>query len=73
MEKISLYRLAATMPWAEVETTQHNIRITVYEGPEEDCEKTVLVVHPKQAQELAKAMNILLQNYVPGYNGRRNG
>lgn len=63
MEKISLYRLAATMPWAEVETTQHNIRITVYEGSEEDCDKTVLVVNPKQAAELAKAMNILLDNY----------
>jgi riboflavin synthase len=63
MEKISLYRLAATMPWAEVETTQHNIRITVYEGSEEDCEKTVLVVNPKQAAELAKAMDILLENY----------
>lgn len=63
MEKISLYRLAATMPWAEVETTQHNIRITVYEGSEEDCEKTVLVVNPRQAAELAKAMDILLENY----------
>ena len=72
MEKISLYRLAAEMPWAEIETTQHNIRITVYEGPEENCEKTVLVVSPKAAKELAKAMNILLENYVPGFNGKRN-
>ena len=44
MEKIGLYRIGAEMPWAEVETTQHNIRITVYEGSEEDCDKTVLVV-----------------------------
>ncbi len=64
MEKISLYRIDATMPWAEVETTQHNIRITVYEGPEENCEKTVLVLHPKEAAELAKSMNVLLDNYV---------
>ena len=70
MEKLSLYRLAATMPWAEVETTQHNIRITVYEGSEEDCDKTVLVVNPKQAAELAKAMNILLDNYC-NYNRRK--
>lgn len=63
MEKLSLYRLAATMPWAEVETTQHNIRITVYEGPEENCEKTVLVLPPRGAAELAKAMGILLDNY----------
>ena len=63
MEKISLYRIGAEMPWAEVETTQHNIRITVYEGPEEDCEKTVLVLNSKAAADLAKAMNILLDNY----------
>lgn len=37
MEKISLYRIGAEMPWAEVETTQHNIRITVYEGSDENC------------------------------------
>ena len=64
MEKLSLFRLAAEMPWAEVETTQHNIRITVYEGPDENCEKTVLVLHPREATELAKAMNVLLDNYV---------
>lgn len=70
MEKLSLYRLAATMPWAEVETTQHNIRITVYEGSEENCEKTVLVLHSKEADELAKAMNVLLDNYC-NYNRRK--
>lgn len=70
MEKLSLFRLAAEMPWAEVETTQHNIRITVYEGPEENCEKTVLVLHPKEAAELAKAMNVLLDNYC-NYNRRK--
>ena len=64
MEKLSLFRLAAEMPWAEVETTQHNIRITVYEGPKENCEKTVLALHPKEVAELAKAMNVLLENYV---------
>lgn len=63
MEKISLYRIGAEMPWAEVETTQHNIRITVYEGSEKDCEKTVLVLNSKAAADLAKAMNILLDNY----------
>lgn len=71
MEKLSLYRLAAEMPWAEVETTQHNIRITVYEGPEEDCEKTVLVLHPKAAADLAKALNVILDNYT-NYGRRRN-
>lgn len=70
MEKICLYRIGAEMPWAEVETTQHNIRITVYEGSEEDCDKTVLVVNPKQAAELTKAMNILLDNYC-NYNRRK--
>lgn len=70
MEKICLYRIGAEMPWAEVETTQHNIRITVYEGSEEDCDKTVLVVNSKQASELAKAMNILLENYC-NYNRRK--
>ena len=43
MEKISLYRIGAEMPWAEVETTQHNIRITVYEGPEEYCEANGII------------------------------
>lgn len=58
------------MPWAEVEATQSNIRITLYGGPEENCEKTMLVLVPREADELAKAMNILLDNYCNYKRGK---
>lgn len=61
--KIQLMRIAATMPWAEVETTQHNIRITYYEGPEADAEKKVLVLSPTEAKSIAKALKVLVDNY----------
>ena len=33
--KIQLFRIAATMPWAEVETTQQHVRLTYYDGAQE--------------------------------------
>lgn len=61
--KIKLFRIAASMPWAEVETTQHNIRITYYEGDQEDAEKTILVLGKSEAADLVKALRILIDNY----------
>lgn len=61
--KIQLFRIAATMPWAEVETTQHNIRITYYEGDQADAEKTILVLSKHEATDMAKALQILIDNY----------
>ena len=70
MEKISLYRIGAEMPWADIETTQNNIRVTLYEGPEEFCDKKVFVLSVKESADLAKAMNVLLDNYC-NYNRRK--
>lgn len=61
--KIQLFRIAATMPWAELETTQHNIRITYYEGDQADAVKTILVLGKHEAADLAKALQILIDNY----------
>lgn len=61
--KIQLFRMAATMPWAEVETTQHNIRLTHYEGAQEDAKKTVLVISRDEAIDIAKALKVLADNY----------
>lgn len=61
--KIQLFRLAATMPWAEVETTQHNIRLTYYDGPEENAPKKVLVLSRDEAKDIAKALSVIADNY----------
>ena len=66
--KIQLFRLAATMPWAEIETTQHNIRITYYDGPKEDAPKTVLV-SADEAKDIAKALTVLADHYTPKQDG----
>jgi len=63
--KIQLFRLAATLPYAEVETTQHNIRLTYYEGSQEDADKKVLVISPDEAKDIAKALSVLVDNYCP--------
>lgn len=63
MEKISLYRLGETMPWAELEATQSGLKITIYERSKENCEKAVLMLRPREAAELVKVMDILLDNY----------
>lgn len=63
LAKIQLFRMAATMPWAEVETTQHNIRITYYEGDQADAEKTILVLGKHEATDMVKALQILIDNY----------
>ena len=67
--KIQLFRLAATMPWAEIETTQHNIRITYYDGPKEDAPKTVLVLSADEAKDIAKALTVLADHYTPKQDG----
>lgn len=54
--KIQLFRIAATLPWAEVETTQHNIRLTCYIGSQKDAEKTVLVLNKQEAANIARAI-----------------
>ena len=61
--KIQLFRIAATMPWAEVETTQHNIRLTYYDGEQENATKTVLVLSKNEAIDIAKALKVLADNY----------
>jgi len=63
LAKIQLFRPAASLPWAELETTQHNIRITHYESSEEGSSRTTIVLTPKRAKELAKALNVLIENY----------
>lgn len=67
--KIQLFRIAATMPWAEIETTQHNIRLIYYEGSQLDAEKTVLVLGKQEAADMAKAIKILLDNYCQDEEG----
>lgn len=66
--KIQLFHITATMPWAEVETTQHNIRLTYYDGEQENAPKTVLVLSKNEAIDIAKALNVLADNYC--YNGK---
>lgn len=66
--KIQLFRMAATMPWAEVETTQHNIRLSYYDGEQENAQKTVLVLSKNEAADIAKALKVLAENYC--YNGK---
>ena len=61
--KIQLFRIAATMPWAEVETTQQNVRLTYYDGAQEDAIKYVIVLTRDQAKDIAKAINVLAENY----------
>lgn len=61
--KIQLFRMAATMPWAEVETTQHNIRLTYYDGDQENAPKTVLVLSKNETTDIAKALKVLVDNY----------
>ena len=61
--KIQLFRIAASMPWAEVETTQHNIRITYYEGDQADAHRFALVLSKDEAADLSKALKILVDNY----------
>lgn len=61
--KIQLFRIAATMPWAEVETTQHNIRLIYYDGDQENAPKIVLVLSKNEAADIAKALKVLTENY----------
>lgn len=61
--KIQLFRDAATMPWAEVETTQHNIRMTYYEGAEENAKENILVLSKDEACAIAKTLRVLAENY----------
>ena len=61
--KIQLFRIAATMPWAEVETTQQNVRLTYYDGAQEDAKQTVIVLTRDEAKAIAKALNVLAENY----------
>ena len=61
--KIQLFRITATMPWAEVETTQQHVRLTYYDGAQEDAQKTVIVLTRNEAKDIAKALNVLAENY----------
>jgi hypothetical protein len=51
------------MPWAEVETTQQNVRLTYYDGAKEDAMQTVIVLTRDEAKSIAKAINVLAENY----------
>ena len=68
LAKIQLFRIAATMPWAEVETTQHNIKLIYYEDDKENAKKTVLVFDKEEAADIAKALNVLIENYCQNEN-----
>lgn len=70
--KIQLFRIAATLPYAEVETTQHNIRLTYYEGSQEDAEKKVLVISPDEAKDIAKTLSVIADNYCYKESGEEN-
>ena len=61
--RIQLFRIAATMPWAEVETTQQNVRMTYYDGAQEDAKQTVIILTRNEAKDIAKALNVLADNY----------
>lgn len=61
--KIQLFRIGASMPWAEVETTQHNIRITYYEGDQADVHRSAMVLSNDEAADLSKALKIIVDNY----------
>lgn len=64
LAKIQLFRLGATLPYAEVETTQHNIRVIYYEDSEENSKKTILVMSPEDAADIAKAINVIFSSYA---------
>lgn len=70
--KIQLFRLEATLPWAEVETTQHNIRITYYDGPQETATKKVLVISPDEAKDIAKTLLVIADNYCYKKSGEED-
>ena len=61
--KIQLFRIAATMPWAEVETTHQHVRLTYYDGAKENAPKTVIVLTRDEAKDIAKALNVLAEHY----------
>ena len=61
--KIQLFRITATMPWAEVETTQQHVRLTYYDGAQADAKRTVIVLSRDEAKSIAKALNVLAENY----------
>jgi len=60
---IQLFRLAATLPFAEVQTTEHNIRLTYYDGAQENAKKIVLVISPEEAKVIAKTLSVIVDNY----------
>ena len=64
LAKIQLFRIGATLPYAEVETTLHNIRVIHYEGSEENAKKTILVMSPEDAADIAKAINVIFSSYA---------
>lgn len=64
LAKIQIFRLGATLPYAEVETTQHNIRVIYYEDSEENSKKTILVMSPVDAANIAKAINVIFRSYA---------
>ncbi len=68
LAKIQLFRIAATMPWAEVETTQHYIKLIYYKNDKENAEKTVLVFDQEEAADIAKALKVLIKNYCQNEN-----
>ena len=59
------------MPWAEVETTQHNIKLTYYDGEQENAKRTAIVLSKDEAADIARALKMLVENYC--YNGKEEG
>lgn len=69
MEKISLFRPAATMPYAEVTVTDGNyLLIEYYVGPKESATKMDLHMNGDEAKEILKAGLMMIDNFIDGPN-----
>lgn len=64
-EKLQLFRINANEPWAEIEATQGNhLRVTYYDGAKADAPKTVITMTKREAEELYKAIDHMVYNYM---------
>lgn len=64
-EKLQLFRINANEPWVEIEATQGNyLRVTYYDGSKADAPKTVITMTKREAEELYKAIDNMVYNYM---------
>lgn len=65
METLQLYRIAASMPWAQFDCTDSgNLRIVVWNGAQEDAPETRLCFNKAEAERFVKAMSVMIDNYM---------